>query len=199
SSIPPFPFPVSQAATLEHWTRIGRATDLPLWIYYLPAMTGFRVADAQMEALLGIPNLAGLQFTDPNLYVMRNLIDLSGGRLRILSGPDELCLPAQVMGASGAIGSTYNWMAPLFVGLYRAWRAGDLAAAQAAQWRANGLIRLILRHEIIAGQKVIMEYLGVSCGPTRHPIRPLGEPERRALFEALDREGRRGLYHTGTV
>ena len=49
----------------------------------------------------------------------------SGGRLRILSGPDELCLPAQVMGATGAVGSTYNWMAPLFVRLYRAFLPHD--------------------------------------------------------------------------
>ncbi len=189
SSIPPFPFPLSTRSAYEHWRRIGCATDLPLYIYYLPAMTGFRLGDQDATALLGIPNLVGLKFTDPNFFVMRNLIDLSGGRLRILSGPDELCLPAQVMGATGAIGSTYNWMGPLYVKLYRAWRAGDLATAQACQYQANAFIRIMYVYERIAGQKVIMDMLGVPCGPTRHPIHPVNAEERQNLYSALEREG----------
>lgn len=191
SSIPPFPFTLTTHSTYEHWRRIGQATDLPLYIYYFPAMTGFTLGDRAAEELLELPNLAGLKFTDPNFFVLRNLIDLSDGRLRILSGPDELCLPAQVMGARGAIGSTYNWMAPLFVKLINAFRNGDLATAQACQYQANAFIRIMYRYEKIAGQKPIMEYLGVPCGPTRHPIVPPNAVEKQELFAALDRAGLR--------
>lgn len=194
SSVPPFPFPLSTACALEHWRRIGAATDLPLWIYYLPLASSFRLGAADLEALFALPNLVGMKFTDTDLYVMRNLIEWSGGRLRVLSGPDQLCLPAQVMGATGAIGSTYNWLAPLFVKLYRAYHDGDLATAQRCQYQANALIRVIHRYELIAGQKAIMEYLGVPCGPTRHPIVPVSEEARREIYVALDREGLRDLY-----
>lgn len=187
SSIPPFPFKISNASVYEHWRQIGAATDLPLWIYYIPAMVGFRTDGSDLSQLLAIPNLVGLKFTDTDFYVMRNLIDLSEGKLRILSGPDQLCLPAQVMGATGAIGSTYNWMAPLYVKLFRAWQQRDLETARQCQYQANSFIRLIHAYELIAGQKVIMEYLGVPVGPTRHPIQPVSETERRELFAELDR------------
>ncbi len=189
SSIPPFPFAVSTASVFEHWRQIGAATDLPMWIYYMPAMTGFTFGDSAVEELLALPNLVGLKFTDSNFYVMRNLIDLSGGRLRILSGPDELCLPAQVMGATGAIGSTYNWMGPLYVKLFRAFQAGDLATAQSCQAKANAFIRIIHRYEKIAGQKAVMEYLGIPCGPSRHPLTPLTAAQQQTLFAELEREG----------
>lgn len=186
SSIPPFPFELSTQSTFGHWAAIGAATDLPMYIYYFPAMTGFTLGGDAVEQLMALPNLVGLKFTDTDFYVMRNLIDLSGGQLHILSGPDQLCLPAQTMGAQGAIGSTYNWMAPLFVELLKAYRAGDLAKATANQARANAFIRIIHRYEKIAGQKVIMDFLGVPCGPTRRPIRTLDDAARAQLRAELD-------------
>ena len=189
SSIPPFPFELSTRSVFGHWRQIGEATDLPMYIYYFPAMTGFTFGDDAVEQLLRLPNLVGLKFTDTDFYVLRNLIDLSGGRLHILSGPDQLCLPAQTMGARGAIGSTYNWMAPLFVDLLKAYRSGDWATATAKQASANAFIRIIHRYEKIAGQKVIMELLGVPCGPTREPIRPLDVAEAVQLRDELDAAG----------
>lgn len=194
SSVPPFPFSVSERATYEHWRRIGAATDLPLFIYYITRMTSFRFGDGAIDELLAIPNVAGLKFTDTDFYVMRNLIDLSDGRLRVLSGPDQLCLPAQIMGATGAIGSTYNWIGPLFGKLYRAYQAGDLETAERCQAKANAFIRIIHGYELIAGQKVIMEYLGVPCGPSRMPLLPLDETQKKSLFAALDREGLREIH-----
>jgi len=194
SSIPPFPFALTTASVIGHWQEIGAATDLPMYIYYFPALGTFTLDQALIDGLKTIPNLAGLKFTSSDFFVMRNLIDGSDGRLRVLSGPDELCLPAQVMGAKGAIGSTYNWMAPLFCRLWDAWQAGDLATAEACQARANGFIRLIFDYEKLAAQKAIMEYLKVGCGPTRRPIRALTPDERASLFAALDRLGLADLY-----
>ncbi|MCC7491506.1 MAG: dihydrodipicolinate synthase family protein [Fimbriimonadaceae bacterium] len=197
SSVPPFPLPLQTASVLAHWRQIGAATDLPLWIYYMPAMSAFHLDEGLVEPLLALPNLVGLKFTDANFYVMRNLLDLSAGRLRVLSGPDELFLAARVMGASGAIGSTYNWMAPIFVRILEAVRRGDLASASHWQGRANGFIRLIHRYEKIAGQKVIMEYLGVPCGPSRRPLQPLTLAQQNELFAALDAADLRGALAGG--
>ncbi len=189
SSIPPYPFTLTTESVLGHWREIGAATDLPMYIYYFPALGTFTLDQKLIDGLATIPNLVGLKFTSPDFFVMRNLIEGSGGRLRVLSGPDELCLPAQVMGAQGAIGSTYNWMAPLFIRLFDAWRAGDMPTAQACQAKANSFIRLIFQYERLAAQKAIMEYLNVGCGPTRRPIRALEPNERTELFASLEREG----------
>ena len=44
------------------------------------------------------------------------------------------------MGADGAIGSTYNFMADKFVQIQSLFRAGDMTAAQALQKEANRII-----------------------------------------------------------
>lgn len=194
SSIPPFLFPVSQASVIEHWRQIGSASDLPFFAYHIPRLTGHSLKPEHIAEVLTLPNVVGLKFSDPDLALMRALLDAADGRLQILSGYDQQCAYAQAAGASGAIGSTYNWLTPLFVELYRAHAGGELARAAALQAQANRLMRPALRYEVIAGQKAVMRYLGVDCGPTRHPIAPLDAAAQAELFAALDALGLKELY-----
>ena len=70
-----------------------------------------------------MPNFAGVKFTDHNLYLFGQLIDRSGGELNAISGPDEMALPAMVMGADAAIGSTYNIMPKIYLRMRSAFEA----------------------------------------------------------------------------
>lgn len=194
SSLPPFLFPVAQSSVIEHWRRIGAAGEVPFFVYHIPRLTGHSLRPEHVPDLLALPNCVGFKFSDPDLALMRALIDAADGRLTVLSGYDQQCAYAQAAGAHGAIGSTYNWLAPLFVRLYAAHRAGDLAAAAAWQARANRLMRPALAYEVIAGQKAVMRYLGVDCGPTRRPLAPLSAAQEAELFGLLDALELKELY-----
>jgi N-acetylneuraminate lyase len=189
SSIPPFYYNPGMEGILDHYRLLGEATDLPLYIYYIPHLTGSVLDPSRLEELLAIPNLAGLKFTDTNLFLMRNLIDLSGGRLRILSGPDEMHLPCLTMGAVGAIGTSYNYMARPFLRLRAAYQRGDLETAQELQYRSNAIIRALLQYGGLPAAKEIMRRIGANPGPARRPFRPLTEEQRRGLHAALDAAG----------
>lgn len=189
SSIPPFYYNPGPEGILDHYRLIGEATDLPFYIYYIPHLTGVTLDPGWIEKLLSIPNLAGLKFTDTNLFLMRNLIDLSGGRLRILSGPDEMHLPCLTMGAVGAIGTSYNYMARPFLRLRAAYQRGDLGTAQELQYRCNAIIRALLQYGGLPAAKEIMRRIGADPGPARRPFRPLTEEQRRGLHAALDAAG----------
>lgn len=194
SSIPPLYFPISQESILAHWRAVGSASDLPLYVYHIPRLTGHRVGPQDVGDILSLPNVAGMKFSDPDIATMRQILVAGEGRLRVLSGYDQQCAWARQAGASGAIGSTYNYLAPLLVRCYEAIAGGDLTAANAAQFEANRLMAPALRYEVIAGQKAVMGYLGLECGPTRRPIRPLDAGERHELFAALDELGIKELY-----
>jgi len=189
SSIPPFYYNPGMEGILDHYRIVGQVTHLPLYIYYIPHLTGSVLDPSRLEELLAIPNLAGLQFTDTNLFLMRNLIDLSGGRLRILSGPDEMHLPCLTMGAVGAIGTSYNYMARPFLRLRAAYQRGDLETAQELQYRSNAIIRALLQYGGLPAAKEIMRRIGADPGPARRPFRPLTEEQRRGLHAALDAAG----------
>ena len=103
-------------------------------------------------------------------------------RARILGAA---VLSALALGATGAIGSTYNYAAPLYHRLLEAFAAGDLEAARHHQRQSVALVRILLRYGVVAAGKAIMAMLGIDCGPVRSPLADLNAGQRRSLCEEL--------------
>lgn len=109
SSVPPIYYPVSGDVVFEHYRRIGSATGLPFYPYHAMFLRqALPAARVYAERLLEVPNIAGMKFTDHDLYLMGLLHRYGDGRLQILSGADELLCHAALSGAVGAIGTFYN-------------------------------------------------------------------------------------------
>jgi N-acetylneuraminate lyase len=175
---------------VDHYRLIGEATDLPLHVYYFPGITGVSVEARDFaERLSGIPTLQGLKFTDYNLFLMRQIQEAFGGRLNVLSGPDEVFVAARMMGADGAIGTTYNLIPQAFVAADRAFRAGNLATAQDLQFRANRVITAMIRHGGLPAFKAAMGLLGIDCGMPRRPLVPLDASALASLRRELEEIG----------
>lgn len=109
SSVPPIYYPTSFDVTLAHYQQIGAATDLPFFPYHASFLQrAVPPAPEYAERLLTIAHIAGMKFTDHDLYAMSLVHQYAGGRLAILSGADELLCQAALSGAVGAIGTFYN-------------------------------------------------------------------------------------------
>lgn len=191
ASVAPVDLPNDLEAAVEHYSAIGAATDLPFYVYWLAATADKRVtADQFLEAMKAVPNFAGVKFTDTNLYLFQQLIDVSRGRINSISGPDEMCVAAMVMGADAAIGSTYNIMPKLYLSMRRAFELGDIQAAMKAQVKANRLISYLLGIGVLAGIKVMLGWRGLTLGPPRaaDPLTPAVAQRLRDFVEDLDYE-----------
>jgi N-acetylneuraminate lyase len=186
AAVPPVYFRVDDDALYEHYRLIADAADgTPVYLYNIPSATGVEITARVMEKLIAIPSVRGIKYSSYNLYDMRNIIELVPGAINVFSGFDEVCLAGLCMGAHGAIGSTYNVMPATFAALYRAVQAGDLAAAQELQFRANRVIKALLSAPLIAGLKAVLSSWGYECGGPRRPQRPLAPDERRRLLAAV--------------
>ena len=102
-----------------------------------------------------------------------------------LFGNDELLLAGLALGTRGAVGSTYNYAAPVYRRVIEAFRAGDLDTARTEQHRAVQLVQVLCEFGVLRTGKAIMAMLGVDCGPPRTPLRPLSEPELQTVFQTL--------------
>ena len=186
ASVAPEDRPNDLTAAVKHYAAIGAATDLPFYVYWL-AHTADRgvMADQYLEAMEGVPNFSGVKFTDTNFYLFQQLVDLSEGKLNAITGPDEMCLAGMVMGSDAAIGTTYNIMPRLFLQMRRDFEAGNLAAAMAAQTRANRVISALMKVGALAGVKALLGWRGLPVGPPR-AVEPLSAEGERQLRQALD-------------
>ncbi len=120
-----------------------------------------------------IPTLAGIKFTNSDLMVYQRCLRADGGRWDVPWGVDEYFLAALALGAKGAVGSSYNFAAPIYHRLMAAQVAGDLASAREEQFRSVRLIQLLAGYGYMGAAKALMSMLGVPVGPARLPNVPL--------------------------
>ena len=189
ASVAPVDRPKDLAAAVEHYAAIGAATDLPFYVYWLAASADRAVTAVEfLEAMEAVPNFTGIKFTDHNLYLFQQLIAGSGGRLNAISGPDEMCAAAMIMGADAAIGSNYNIMPGIFLRMRQAFEASDVVGAMEAQAQANRLIAVLMSVGVLAGIKAMLGWRGLPVGPPRAaaPLTPDQESVLRDFVENLD-------------
>ncbi|MFP4175934.1 MAG: dihydrodipicolinate synthase family protein [Candidatus Brocadiia bacterium] len=122
--------------------KLAAAADLPFYLYHMPELCGVNVSicDFLQTATGRVPNLAGVKFTYEAMNDYMAALRLDNGRFDLLWGRDEMLLGALAMGAEGAVGSTYNCAAPLYLNIIKAFEAGDFDAARELQHRSIRLI-----------------------------------------------------------
>lgn len=169
---------------LQHYFELiaGAAPDLPLFVYML--MPNYD-ATALMRELIKIPTISGGKYTGPNMYEMRQIIDLRDKSWSIWSGMDEQCVYAAMMGATGAIGSTLNIMPGVFRKIREAVKAGDYTTAQDLQVRVNKVIAVMVANSYQPALKEVLTLLGLPCGDPNLPYLPLTDSQRASLHAGL--------------
>jgi len=168
----------------------GGAPGTPFYFYDIPGLTGVSLSMTEFLGLAAsrIPTLRGLKFTNPDLMAFQECLRADGRRWELLWGCDEILLAAASLGAEGAVGSTYNFAAPVYLRLLDHLRRGEMDAARSEQYRSVQMVRVLLDVGFLGAAKALMGMLGVPVGPPRLPWPPL-ETERverlRGNLEAI--------------
>jgi N-acetylneuraminate lyase len=167
------------------------APGLPFYYYHIPALTSVSLDMVRLLELADgrIGNFAGIKYTAPTLWEYQACLGACGGRFDVLFGLDEMLLPALSVGAAAAIGSTYNFAAPLYLEMAAAFAQGDIALARARMARLVEMVRVLLRFPSIPAQKEIMTRIGHDLGACRLPLRALDKDQAGALHRQLDAIG----------
>ncbi|MOA26341.1 4-hydroxy-tetrahydrodipicolinate synthase [compost metagenome] len=114
------------------------------------------------------------------------------GKYDMLWGRDENMLSALALGTKGAVGSTFNYAAPLYYDMIAAYEEGELEKARALQQKSIDMIRLLGKYGGIATGKAYMKLVGVDCGEFRLPVKNMDAANFelfKADVEALNFEG----------
>ncbi len=147
--------------------------DMPFYYYHIPVLTGvsFAMYDLLQVVHEHIPNFAGVKYTHEDFMDFLSCLHFQDGRYDMLWGRDENMLSALVLGTKGAVGSTYNYAAPLYTDMIAAFEQNDLKRAQQLQQQSIDMIRLLGKYGGIATGKAFMKVVGLDCGNFRLPVK----------------------------
>jgi N-acetylneuraminate lyase len=193
SSLPPMYFKINSIPVLVNCIAeiASGAPELPFYYYNIPALSGVSLDMLEFlkQAEQSIPSLAGIKYTAPLMYEYQACLNYKNKKYDLLYGTDEMLLSALSVGAKGYIGSTYNFMAPLFIQLQASFDKGDLSVAKNLQLKCVEIVRVIVKYGGLPAQKVIMKLLGIDCGPVRLPLQSLQIEEQKSLEKDLRKIG----------
>ena len=185
SAIPPYYYPHDFSSISNYYKAIVDAAGLPLIIYNIPALTGVDLGTSGLLDLLADERIAGVKFTAPDLFQFWQLRQQAPDKI-FYFGTDEMFLGATATGADGGIGSTYNLIGDVYVGISNAVAEGNIEKARSLQAKSNELVALLLKTGVLPGLKHALNRLDVPVGQCRKPFNPPSAQSLLALDKWLD-------------
>lgn len=171
--IAPYYFKPDSEELAEFVTLIGESVPtMPVYFYHIPSMTGVSIPMIEfLDKISGmLPNFAGIKYTHEDLMDYMSCVNYKNGSYDILWGRDECLLAALSVGASGFIGSTYNYAAPLYLSILKDFEKGKIEEARDLQLKSVEMISLLGKYGGISTGKAYMKYIGIDCGKFRSPV-----------------------------
>ncbi|KAL3860077.1 hypothetical protein ACJMK2_010245 [Sinanodonta woodiana] len=176
--------PTSIDSLLEYCKTIAAAApELPFYYYHLPSVTGveLNMEDFMGAAVREIPSLVGIKFSSKDLVDMIGILNIpaphrADGKLNVMFGCDEQLMAAMTLGADGSVGSTCNFMAAVYLRMFRHINDLNLVEARKEQHKSQKVCRIIYRYgslwgNNVAALKYLMPMVGPNLGPPRPPMR----------------------------
>lgn len=186
SAVTPFYYKFSFEEIKEYYEMIVRETQNNMIIYSIPFLTGVNMNVQQFGELFANPKIIGVKFTAGDFYLLERMRKAYPNKL-ILSGFDEMLLPAVVMGVDGAIGSTYNVNGHRAKEIFRLTKEGKINEALELQHVTNDLIEGILQNGLYPTIKEILKLQGVDAGYCRKPMAHINEKQIEVAKELYNK------------
>lgn len=186
SIIAPYFYRLSDDALVDHFCKILACipADLPAYLYNIPQFTGNNIGkNVTLKVAQSYHNLAGEKESSGDLKLLIAKRSIRNETFDVLIGTDALILPALVLGACGMIAGNANLFPELFVQLFAAYRAKNLALAEETQ-------RLIQVSTNACNAdrsmfKAVLRYQGFAVGDVRPPQAQASQDTIQASIQKL--------------
>lgn len=188
--LPPYYFrPSSVENLVDFCQEVARcAPELPFYYYHIPSLTGvyFNMLEFLEKAPSSIPNLAGIKFSHSDIMDFHSCKMFEDGKYTMLWGMDEALLSGLVAGADGAVGSTYNYAAPLYLEILENFQLGNIVECEALQRLSVKMVRILLKYGGNSAGKSFMKLIGIDCGKYRLPLISITDEEMDQMKKELE-------------
>jgi dihydrodipicolinate synthase/N-acetylneuraminate lyase len=189
---PPYYLPQGQPELQEYLTHLVPQLPLPLYLYNMPGLTKVPFEIETVRRAMDEPRIIGLKDSSGNMTYFHRLVGLLPHRpdWTLLVGPEEMLLDTVLAGGHGGVNGGANVFPRLYVRLYEAARAANLARARAlhaAVMHVSNSLYRIGRHSsaIIKGLKCALACSGVCDDFMAEPFHRFRAEERRQVERFL--------------
>jgi dihydrodipicolinate synthase/N-acetylneuraminate lyase len=192
--VPPYYMAPSAEQTMDHYRRIADAVDIPIVLYLNIPLTCIDLNTDQLLKLFHEGAIAGVKMSNPEPDRICELLQESGGALRVYCGLDLVAFEGLCHGAHGWISGIPSIVPRAARELYEAISVrGNLEEARERWLLLSKLMRLQFAAYSKRGHgphwfsvmKTTLNMIGPPVGEPQLPIQPMEECYRRELEDLL--------------
>lgn len=185
-SVVPYYNKPTQEGLYQHFKAIAESTSLPVILYNVPGRTVANLDNQTTARLADVDNIIGIKDATGDMQLGKELLDLCGDRLTVLSGDDLTLLEFMKLGAKGAISVVSNAAPKQMHQLCKAALAGDFAAAELIDQKLAKLHRDLFVEANPIPVKYAVSKLNHIENNLRLPLTPLSKNYQSLVDEALE-------------
>lgn len=189
----PYYFAPSQQELIEYYTALADALPLPLYLYNMPSHVKVFLEPATVKTLADHPNIVGLKDSSANMTYFQTLLYYLGDRddFSLYIGPEELTGESVLLGAEGGVNGGANIFPELYVAMYDAAQAHDIARVRELQRKIMQISTSIYTvgkygSSYLKGVKCALSLLGICDDYLSYPYRRFRAEERERIRRALE-------------
>jgi 4-hydroxy-tetrahydrodipicolinate synthase len=179
--VTPFYFSHDQEALATYYTEIADESEIPIYLYSVPAFTGTALAPETVGELATHPRIRGIKDSSGDIQNLQRLIRRTGSDFDVLVGSGGVYAQALEVGAEGGVLALANVAPDKANEIRQHCDDGDYAAAREINQRLVDLNHAITAEHGVPGLKAAMRARGISSGQPRRPFTEVSESVREAV------------------
>ncbi len=173
------------------YQAVAERAALPIFMYSVPAVTGYDLPTESAEALSRHPNIIGLKDSAGRPLHTKHVVEASADGFLVYSGSSSALTQAIAGGAVGAITASSNYI-PELVSLVIRTALESVSRAEPLQTELTATVRRIESYGVV-GTKAAAGAAGLWTGIPRKPLQPVPRTElakvNQIVTEARERIG----------
>ena len=162
-------------AVARFYRSLGDRAPLPVFLYSVPATTGYQIPVEVTIDLASHSNIAGIKDSGADADRVPPLAAAIDDGFVVMAGSSRVVNEFMLNGAHGAITSSANYAFDLIV---------DAVSDDEAQQRLTGLAAAVEKFGL-AGTYAAAEATGLIAGAMRLPLQPLAGADRTAVADLV--------------
>jgi len=153
------------------YRSVAERATLPIFMYSVPAVTGYDLPTESAEALSEHPNIIGLKDSAGRPLHTKHVVEASADGFLVYSGSSSALTQAIAGGAVGAITASSNYV-PELVDLVIRTALESVSRAEPLQAELTAIVRSIESFGV-SGTKAAAGAAGLWTGIPRRPLQPV--------------------------
>lgn len=172
-----------EEAIARFYRDVAEASPLPLYLYSVPAVTGYSLPVTAVTALAEHDNIVGMKDSSGDVVRLQSILDAVPGDFVLYSGSSRALTAAMAVGCHGAVTGSGNYLPELLLSLVAAARESPIEARK-LQRRLSAVSAEVESHGV-PGVKAAARAAGLDPGHPRAPLARLPPGAETAIARLI--------------